>query len=88
MVGTLRKHALFAKFCKCERGANEISFLGYILNCEGVKPVSDKAEMIKSWPIPKSLLELRSFMGLIGYHRKFVYHYVEICMPFIELTKT
>lgn len=50
--------------------------------------MSDKVEVIKEWPSPKSLHELRSSMGLTGYYQNFVYHYAEICRPFTEVTNT
>jgi hypothetical protein len=84
----LREHSLFAKFSKCEWVKAQISFLGHVVNSKGVKPQREKTAVIAAWPAPKNVHEVRSFLGLTGYYRKFVHSYAQICSPLTDLTKT
>ena len=68
----LRQHELFAKLSKCEFGCKTIGYLGHIISNGGVAVNPAKIEAIKSWPEPKMLKALRSFLGLCGYYRRFV----------------
>lgn len=65
----------------------EIEFLGHILNKNGLKPNQKKIDAIRKFPIPKTLKEIRGFLGLIGYYRKFVPGLSKIVKPLTEATK-
>jgi hypothetical protein len=75
--------------CKAEStfAAKETKFLGHIVNSEGICPDLKKVEDIQNWPVPKNVHEVRSFLGLANYFRKFISHYSEVAAPLTNLTK-
>ena len=72
MLQCLREHKLYGKLSKCSFFLNEIQYLERIINGEGIVVDLGKIEAIMSWPAPKNAKEVRSFMGLAGYYRRFV----------------
>ena len=68
----LREHHLYAKMSKCDFYKDRIQFLGHIISEEGISMDLDKIESIKNWPTPKNVREVRYFMGLPGYYRRFI----------------
>jgi len=83
-----RKHKLYAKRSKCEFFRNEVKFLGFIVGADGVKVDPEKVEAVRSWPVPKSVTEVRSFLGFVGFYRKFIKDHSRIVAPMSDLTKT
>jgi transposase InsO family protein len=81
----LRKHKLYAKKSKCEFFKKSVSFLGHVVSHEGISMEEDKVKAIKHWPKPSSVTELRSFLGLAGYYRRFVKGFSHIASPLTEL---
>ncbi len=72
---------------KCKFAVQEVHYLGHILTPDGIKPNPDKVSGIKSYPTPTKLKQLRSFLGMIGYYRKFIRNFGIIAGPLYELTK-
>ncbi|KAG7585890.1 Reverse transcriptase domain [Arabidopsis thaliana x Arabidopsis arenosa] len=68
----LREQKLFAKLSKCSFWQREISFLGHIISAAGVSVDPEKIQAIREWPRPRNAMEIRSFLGLTGYYRRFV----------------
>ena len=68
----LRQHRLYGKMSKCDFFKEEISFLGHVVSAQGIKMEPGKLDAITKWPEPKDIHELRSFLGLAGYYRRFV----------------
>ncbi|GJU94736.1 putative reverse transcriptase domain-containing protein [Tanacetum coccineum] len=68
----LRQEKLYAKFSKCEFWLSKVAFLGHIVSAEGITMDPAKVEAITKWPRPTSVTEVRSFLGLAGYYRRFV----------------
>jgi hypothetical protein len=83
----LKEQQLYAKPSKCFFGVKEVEYLGHILSHERVKVDPNNIKDMMDWPIPKTLKNLRGFLGLIGYYCKFVQHYGRISAPLMEITK-
>lgn len=81
------QHQMFAKVSKCSFGMKKVEYPGNLISAEGVQIDPKKIELVAHWPISVSLKELRSFLGLCGYYRKFVKNYAQICRPLNDLLK-
>ena len=68
----LRDHQLYDKFSKCEFCLTEVRFLGHMVSASGVLVDPEKVEVVMSWERPKSVFEIRSFLGLAGYYKRFI----------------
>ena len=72
---------------KCHFFREEVHFLGHLVSSEGVKPCPQKIEAVVNWQTPKCLKEVRSFLGLAGYYRKFIQGFGKIAAPLSSLTQ-
>ena len=72
---------------KCILLKKEVSFLGHIVNENGIATDPSKLEAIKKWPIPQNVRDVRSFLGLCSYYRKFIYKVSDIARPLHALTE-
>ncbi|KAI5324710.1 hypothetical protein L3X38_033783 [Prunus dulcis] len=72
VMKTLRRKKLFAKFSKCQFWLDRVNFLGHVISADGVYVDPQKVEAVVNWPQPTSVTEVRSFLGLAGYYRRFV----------------
>ena len=68
----LRDHQLYAKFSKCKFWVTKVRFLGHVVSTSGVSVDLEKVEVGMSWERPKSVFEIRSFLGLAGYYMRFI----------------
>ena len=68
----LRDHQVYAKFSKCEFWLTEVRFLGHVVSTSRVSVDPEKVEAVMSWERPKSVFEIRIFLGLAGYYRRFI----------------
>jgi hypothetical protein len=83
----LNEQQLYAKPSKCFFGVKEVEYLGHIVSHEGVKVDPNKIKAMMDTSISKTLKNLRAFLGLTGYYRKFVWLYGRIETPLMTLTK-
>ncbi|KAH0661672.1 hypothetical protein KY284_026603 [Solanum tuberosum] len=81
----LHDHKLYAKFSKCEFWLKSVAFLGHIVSDEGIRVDNQKIEAMKNWPKPTTPTEIRSFLGLAGYYRRFVEKFSYIASPLTKL---
>lgn len=88
VMGLLRKHQLYAKKSKCLFFRTKIKFLGHVISPDGIGVDEDKIAAIQRWPIPRNVSELRSFLGLAGYYRKFVRDFSKVALPLTLLLRT
>ena len=83
----LRENQLYAKFSKCQFWLNSVAFLGHVISAEGISVDPQKIEAIMNWKPPTNVTEIRSFLGLAGYYRKFVEGFSKLAAPLTKLTR-
>src|SRR4051812_10147227 len=84
---TLRDNRLYAKFSKCEFWMPKVSFLGHVVLAEGIAVDPSKVEAVLAWKQPTTVFEIRSFLGLAGYYRRFVKSFSKWASPLTRLTR-
>ena len=87
VLQTLREHQLYAKKEKCDFWLTEVKFLGHVISGQGISVDPAKIETVLQWERPKNVAEIRSFLGLAGYYRRFVKDFSSIAAPMTRLTK-
>ena len=83
----LRENQLYAKLEKCDFWLQEIQFLGHMVSKEGISVDPAKVEVVMRWERPKSVFEIRSFLGLAGYYRRFIENFSRITCSMTRLTR-
>jgi hypothetical protein len=81
----LRENQLYAKLSKYEFWLKEVSFLGHIISEGGIFVDPSKVKDVLSWKTPQNVLDIRSFLGLAGYYRRFIEGFSKISKPMTEL---
>jgi hypothetical protein len=81
----LRDNELYAKFSKCEFWIDKVPFLGHIISKGGIAVDPAKVKKIMEWSVPTTVTEIRSFLGLEGYYRKFIEGFSKIAKPMTSL---
>jgi hypothetical protein len=87
VLQVLREHQLYAKLRKCSFYQKKIHYLGYIISKDGIVVDHEKIEAIREWSSPKNVTEVRSFMGLPSYYRRFIVGFSRIAHPITALQK-
>jgi hypothetical protein len=87
VLALLQLNSVFLKKLKCSFGQIVVGYLGHIISDQGVAVDPDKIKAITSWPQPVIVPQLKGFLGLASYYRKFIKHYGAIAKPLTDLLK-
>ncbi|GJY96416.1 putative reverse transcriptase domain-containing protein [Tanacetum coccineum] len=87
VLGLLKKEKLYAKFPKCEFWLREVQFLRHVINGDGIHVDPSNIEAVKNWKATRTPTEVRSFLGLVGYYRRFIENFSKIAKSLTILTQ-
>jgi hypothetical protein len=87
VLQVLMEHQLYAKLSKCSFYDKQIHYLGNIISTDGIEVDPKKIEAIREWSMPNNVIEVRSFMGLPGYYRRFIEGFSKIAHPITSLQR-
>jgi hypothetical protein len=87
VLAVLREQRLYAKPSKCEFGVPELSFLGHIVSQAGVRVDPVKVQSVVNWPAPTDIQQLRSFLGMANYFRRFIHNFSSLALPLTDCLK-
>lgn len=87
VLAKLREHKLFAKLSKCRFALSSVHFLGHVISAAGIQPDPAKVAIVRDWPTPRNVHELRKFVGLAQYFRKFIQGFASMLAPLTALFK-
>ena len=77
---------MYAKFSKCKFWLTEVRFFGQVVSASGVSIDLEKVEAVMSWERPKLVFEIRNFLGLVGYYKRFIEDFSRLVAPMTRLT--
>lgn len=72
LFARLKQYGMVVNTAKCVFGASEVTFLGYCISAKGTSPLPTKVDAIKTFPVPKTVKELRRFLGMVNFYRRFI----------------
>ncbi|PNX73285.1 retrotransposon-related protein [Trifolium pratense] len=87
VLQTLKEKKLYAKLTKCEFWLKEVNFLGHVISSGGIAVDPAKVDAVLQWKTPESVTEIRSFLGLAGYYRRFIEGFSKLALPLTQLTR-
>ena len=87
VLQTLREHRLYAKFSKCEFWLTKVRFLGHVVSVSGASVDPKKVDAVMSWERPKLVFDIRNFLGLEGYYRRFIENFFRLAVHMTRLTR-
>ncbi len=83
----IKKAGLKLKPSKCHLFRPEVTFLGHVVSGEGIRPDPNNVDKILGWPVPKTVTDVRAFLGMGNYYRRFLQGFSQLVKPLVELTK-
>lgn len=87
VLQVLKENKLFAKLLKCKFWLQEVSFVGHVIYGNGIVVDPSKVDAVLQWEAHKLITEIRSFLGLVGYYRKFIEGFSNLALPLTQLTR-
>jgi hypothetical protein len=87
VLQVLREHQLYAKLSKCSFYQKKIHYLGHIISRDGIAVDPENIKSIREWSTPNNVTEFRSFIGLVGYYRRFIEGFSNIAHPITSLQR-
>jgi hypothetical protein len=87
VLSLLQTQCFYIKLSKCVFAQQELEYLGHVISSQGVATDPHKTEAMVNWPIPTTVTELRGFLGLTSYYRKFVRYYGTLAKPLTDLLR-
>ena len=87
IFGRLRRAGLMAKLGKCQMAMEECTYLGHRVGNGRVKPEPDKLYVVQAFPQPATKKDVRAFLGLTDYYRRFIPNYSQLALPLTDLTR-
>ncbi|XP_052623591.1 uncharacterized protein LOC128128868, partial [Lactuca sativa] len=87
VLETLRSEKLYAKLSKCEFWLRSVNFLGHVVSQDGIHVDPSKVKAVEGWATPTTPTEIRQFLGLAGYYRRFIQNFSKIAKPLTLLTQ-
>nr|VZI41426.1 unnamed protein product [Spirometra erinaceieuropaei] len=85
LLERLESYGIIINAAKCEFGVPSLTFLGHMVDSEGIKPVPDKVSAVSGFPVPKTINQLRRFLGMVNFYHRFLPHATAILQPLINL---
>ena len=83
----LKEEQLYAKFSKCEFWLTQIGFLGHAVSGDSISVDPDKTKAVMNWPRSTIVIEIRNFLGLAGYYRRYIEGFARLLSPMTKLTR-
>jgi hypothetical protein len=83
----LRSNRFYVCKAKSSFASEETKFLGHIVSAKGNRPDPKKMAAVQEWPVPKNVHDIRSFLGLVNYFKKFIEHFASLAQPLTDLTR-
>ncbi|XP_027941058.1 uncharacterized protein LOC114194848 [Vigna unguiculata] len=87
VLAVLKEHQLCGKLSKCKFWLEEVQFLGHVISSHGIVVDPSKIDTVMKWERPRTVTEVRSFLGLVGYYRRFVEGLSKMVSPLTQLTR-
>ena len=87
VLQTLREHQLYAKFSKCEFWLDQVEFLGHVISKDGIAVNPTKVASVLEWKSPTNGKQIRGFLGMAGYYRRFIEGFSKIAGPMTKLLR-
>lgn len=87
VLSRLRQANLTLRGRKCQICMSEVPYLGHVFSGKGMSPDKQKVSAVEEWPTPQNVAEVRKFLGLASYYRRYILHFSDIAKPLHQLTQ-